>query len=157
MITHIDSMGCSTKAFHTTGQNPNSQQLGAAEFPLFIPSACPQPWRQAQKTAKWHTPSVEQTCRSPARDWHWRACKKPPAHETALASVFIIYFNLLRADPNIWFLSAMYTEPSSVCKQLQNTAEIANRRFLGFPCTSWHTRWHTSLKNHQYTWTDLFL
>lgn len=121
-----------------------------------FPSTCPQPWRQAQKTARWHAPSVEQTCRSPARDWHWRACKKPPAYETALASVFIIYFNLLRADPNIWFLSAMYTEPSSVCKQLQNTVEIANRRFLGFPCTSWHTRWHTSLKNHQYIWTHLF-
>lgn len=30
LITHTDSMGCSTKTFHATGQNPNSQHLGTA-------------------------------------------------------------------------------------------------------------------------------
>lgn len=55
---------------------------------------------------------------------HLVACRilmvKTPPHETALDSVFIIYFNLSGADPNIWFLSAMPTELSSVCDQLQN-------------------------------------
>lgn len=71
MITHIDSMGCSTKPCHATGGNPNPQQLGAGwqhhvlfPFPLWVAQHMPFPdclllRRQPRRTGRWHPPPAE--------------------------------------------------------------------------------------------------
>lgn len=141
MVPHTDSIGRSRKPCYVTGRNPSAQQLGAGwqHHMLFLPAlnapTCALPWSPPALEVgmeNWKAASTTcgaELCDPLLRGYHLRICPyllclagywqwKPPPHETALASVFISYFNLSEIEPNIWFLCAMLTMPSSVqmCK-----------------------------------------